>query len=82
MGANSMGASTKPFRKRWQPSVHWGRLHGGGQPEEIWPIDDLKDHVLWPGPCWCGATEDAEGVVMHDSMDQRERYESGELRLH
>lgn len=42
------------------------------------PLDDLRPHVLVD--CWCVPTDD-EGVMVHHSMDQRERYERGEVRV-
>lgn len=44
------------------------------------PLDDYRDHVGLPN-CWCGPVEDDE-VWMHNAMDQREKYETGELRPH
>jgi len=44
------------------------------------PMDDLRDHrptVM----CWCRPVWD-DGVWAHNAMDERERYETGELELH
>lgn len=50
----------------------------------IIPLDDLRDHID-SEDCWCGPQEVDdecdEVVFVHNSMDGRERYESGELRL-
>lgn len=45
------------------------------------PIADLREHVMaWS--CWCQPSADDEDarVCVHHSLDQRERYETGELR--
>ena len=48
----------------------------------VMPLRDLRSHL--PAlSCWCCPTEDEDvpGAWLHHAMDQRERYESGELRL-
>jgi len=47
------------------------------------PLNDLREHVAQTD-CWCNPTPDMEEsfVILHHSLDQRERYESGELRAH
>ncbi len=59
----------------------WQRDYGGGLPDEVHPINDLKDHLLVDSGqrCWCGAKED-EGVIVHDSADGREKFETGERK--
>ncbi len=52
---------------------------------ETWhcyPVDDLREHVLEGGTCWCNPVPDADEptVWVHNSMDGREKYETGELR--
>jgi hypothetical protein len=50
----------------------------------VYPLNDLRDHDLESETCWCQPrTEDLENevVVIHNALDQREKYESGELRL-
>jgi hypothetical protein len=51
----------------------------------VMPLEDLRPH----GPvrhCWCrpedGEVDGYGQVVIHKSLDGRERYESGELLLH
>ena len=52
----------------------------------VYPFDDLREHVThdWPTTqCWCRPEihdVDAGTLVVHNSLDQRERYETGELR--
>ncbi len=51
-----------------------GNLH-------VTPEDDLREHILSLA-CWCHPTRDeAEPrVIFHHAMDQRERWETGELK--
>lgn len=44
----------------------------------IYPIGDLREHV--PVDCWCRPTDD-EGVIVHHTLDRRELYEQGLLKL-
>lgn len=57
-------------------SNQWAREYGGGQPQQLYPIDDVKPHVLDGSPCWCRAI-DVDGVIVHNSMDNREAFEEG-----
>lgn len=41
------------------------------------PYQDLKEHDV-DDICWCRPYED-DGVIVHNSMDKRERYERGEM---
>lgn len=47
------------------------------------PLNDLREHVARID-CWCHPTPDEEEpfVIIHHSLDQREKYESGELKEH
>ena len=47
----------------------------------IIPVGDLKPHDCSP-QCWCRPTETETGMMEHHAMDQRERYETGELKPH
>lgn len=42
----------------------------------VYPLDDLRPHDI-DGTCWCGPWETGDGVIVHNSMDQRETYERG-----
>ena len=42
----------------------------------IVPLNDLRDHET-NGSCWCKPTLD-DGVWLHNSMDGREAFETGE----
>jgi hypothetical protein len=45
------------------------------------PIDDLKPHSTDSDkPCWCNPTDWID-VLVHNSMDRRELYEMGILKL-
>jgi hypothetical protein len=46
------------------------------------PRQDLRSHLL-SLECWCKPVEDIEepGLWVHNALDQREKYESGELKL-
>jgi len=44
------------------------------------PVNDLREHSTDSDvPCWCRPEED-DGVTVHNSMDGRERYETGERK--
>jgi hypothetical protein len=47
------------------------------QGKHILPLNDLRPHTL--SDCWCQPADD-DGVIVHNSMDQRERYERGEAK--
>ena len=48
----------------------------------VFPINDLRDHSIENGAdCWCKPYEDEEGVIIHNSMDGREDYETGKRLL-
>ncbi len=42
------------------------------------PINDLREHSTdSEKPCWCNPFDD-DGVTVHNSMDGREAFETGE----
>lgn len=47
-----------------------------GKPATVYPLDDLREHEPDNADCWCRPLED-EGLLIHNSMDQRETYERG-----
>lgn len=49
-----------------------------GRRPEVVPLDDVREHRLGPG-CWCAPRLDGSTRV-HNSLDGRERFESGERR--
>lgn len=40
----------------------------------VMPVNDLREHTMTA--CWCHPTDD-DGVILHNSLDQRELYEYG-----
>ena len=47
----------------------------------VYPKEDLREHDTENGlSCWCCPQKD-EGVIIHNSLDNREKYETGELKL-
>lgn len=58
-------------------TIHFPGLSGD---IHVTPTDDLREHVLSLS-CWCGPKRDDQTpeVVIHNAMDQRERYERGEI---
>lgn len=46
----------------------------------VYPIGDLREHNIENGlNCWCKPTQDGF-VIIHNSMDGREDYETGKRR--
>lgn len=58
--------------------LHPTDLHGD---IHVTPCDDLREHSLTP-LCWCNPRRDSDDpeIVLHNAMDQRERYENGEAK--
>jgi hypothetical protein len=60
--------------------------YAGGMNFHNFPIEDLKEHVLvvvnGKSLCWCHPEETDVGVWTHNALDQREKYETGELKYH
>lgn len=44
----------------------------------VYPIDDLKPHVLEGDYCWCQPVLE-DDLIVHNSLDERESYEHGRL---
>jgi 3'-phosphoadenosine 5'-phosphosulfate sulfotransferase (PAPS reductase)/FAD synthetase len=63
-----------------KPPRDLGPLHRMGQESlvHVYPVGDYREHDLTEG-CWCCPSID-DGVAIHHAMDERERYETGELR--
>lgn len=52
------------------------------KPIHIIPINDLREHAI-SSSCWCNPDiEDDGDMIVHNSMDGREHYETGERRKH
>ncbi len=52
-----------------------------GEPLHVYPVDDLREHVIegYGEGCWCGARVE-DGLVIHNSLDGREQFETGERK--
>lgn len=49
-------------------------------PLHVVPVDDLREHSTDSDkPCWCNPTIE-DGVIVHNSMDGREHFETGERK--
>ncbi len=49
----------------------------------VYPIDDLREHdTSGDRECWCRPELNEFGCWLHHAMDQREKYERGELKYH
>jgi hypothetical protein len=49
----------------------------------VFPVEDLRKHVTDQGfDCWCKPLphEDDDSIVLHNSMDGREAFETGERK--
>ncbi len=42
------------------------------------PLEDLREHV--PQDCWCCPTIDEDNIVIHNALDEREKFERGERK--
>ena len=55
-------------------------------PEGVWhviPINDLRDHETCGMDCWCNPDYDEEdNLLIHNSLDGREAYETGQRKPH
>lgn len=57
----------------------WRREWGGDMPIQVYPEGDLREHITDGHACWCGAEEE-DGVIVHNSADGREKFETGERK--
>lgn len=47
----------------------------------VFPVNDLQPHETDGGICWCHPLIDLdEGMIIHNAMDGREQYETGERK--
>lgn len=48
----------------------------------VYPLHDYREHVIDPKvDCWCRPTLTEDGIVVHNAMDGREKFETGEVKL-
>lgn len=56
--------------------------------DDVWhlvPVNDLREHETNGLRCWCKPEleEEKDGtIVVHNALDGREQYETGELKVH
>lgn len=60
--------------------TYWECVEYYSGPCDVWPIFDLRGHERGMS-CWCHPTLDDGEIVVHNSLDRRELYETGQLRL-
>lgn len=49
----------------------------------IIPVNDLREHDTEGGTCWCCPEYDEDDdLYIHNSLDEREKYETGERKYH
>lgn len=51
----------------------------------VYPEGDMREHDLDGSLCWCSPSIDFEAgsaIVMHNSLDRRELYTSGQIKRH
>lgn len=53
----------------------------------VYPTDDLREHIIdgWEDGrrCWCRPESDEDGgLIVHKALDQREKYETGQMHKH
>jgi hypothetical protein len=48
----------------------------------VYPINDLREHITDGVECWCRPEYDEdENLVIHNSADGREQFETGERKF-
>ena len=52
--------------------------HGWLAMVHVYPVNDLKEHTT--DRCWCNPTEEDGNILIHNSMDKREQFETGERK--
>jgi hypothetical protein len=61
---------------KWQVDKMPKRIH-------VYPLNDLRDHLIGDDDeCWCNPVPDSEypTLLVHNSMDGREQYETKERK--
>jgi len=68
--------------------LNQGKVAGGLVDEllevvHVYPLNDLRDHIVEGRDCWCHPEYDEEhDLLIHNSLDGREKYETGVLKEH
>ena len=68
-----MRKSPDQRRPESQDSLPW-RVTGN----HVYPAHDLREHSLTK--CWCNPVDD-DGIIVHNSLDGREHYETSERKF-
>lgn len=51
------------------------------QPIHTYPLNDLREHEVDGKPCWCNPRIEEDGdLIVHNAMDGRELFETGERK--
>ena len=51
--------------------------------KHIYPLNDLREHILKGRSYWCNPVFDEEDLlVIHNALDGREQIETGERKVH
>ena len=58
------------------------QAEGNPNPLHVYPLNDLREHVIegYGENCWCNIRVE-DGIVIHTSMDGREKFETGERKV-
>lgn len=59
----------------------WKCDQGGDKPTHVYPLNDLKEHCTDSVQCWCNPRVEWEGmqeIIIHNSADGRDKFETGE----
>ena len=50
-------------------------------PNHVYPLNDLRKHITVGRTCWCNPTVEEDGaLIIHNSADGREKFETGERK--
>lgn len=50
-----------------------------GDNPHVYPLGDTRTHSVGNDPCWCNPQEQ-DGVIVHNSADGREDFETGKRK--
>lgn len=68
------------YRRQRRPGMSWEAACLPNGDRHVVPLEDWRPHE-YDFDCWCHPEEDFDGTIVHRSIDRREEYESGRLRL-
>lgn len=52
-----------------------------GDRVHVYRLHDVREHIIDEvEPCWCDPILTEDGVVVHNSVDEKEKYETGERK--